>query len=302
MARKQKIFSEIKSYLIITLGLAIYCFAWTGLLAPAEVMGGGVSGIGLLIYHATGGVEGGVPIGTSFLVVNAILLIAGVFTIGPKFGAKTIFAIIMATILLRLGQAYLPADIFQISNDKFLTSILGGALCGIGMSLCFSRGGSTGGTDIIAMILNKYFRLSLGRVIVFCDIIIVGSAYFIFNNVAAIVYGYITMGVLGYTLDMILSGNKQTVQLMIMTKKYKEMTKAITTSMPRGVTLLKSMGGYTEIEGYVVMVYCRRNEVNMISNLVRDVDSTAFVTTTSVSGVYGKGFEELRRKKINSIK
>ncbi len=301
MSQKQNILSEVYSYLIITIGLAIYAFAWTGILAPASVMGGGVSGIGLLVYHATGGVEGGVPIGTTFIVVNAFLIILGFITIGPKFGAKTIYAIIVATIFLRLGQALLPPDIFQISNDKLLTSILGGALCGVGMALCFGRGGSTGGTDIIALILNKYFRLSLGRVIVMCDIIIVGSAYFIFKDIAAVIYGYVTMAVLGYTLDLIMSGNRQTVQLMVVTKKSKEMAKTITTTMTRGVTLLKSIGGYTETEGYVLMVYCRRNEVNAIHNLIREIDSEAFVTNTSVSGVYGKGFDELRKKKIYNI-
>ncbi len=289
------IIKEIKSYFIMTIGLIIYCFAWTGILAPAEVMGGGASGVGLLVYHATGGENGGIPIGTVFLIMNAILLVIGCFTVGFKFGAKTLYGIAVASLLLRLGQAYLPNDIFQIANDKFLTSVLGGALCGIGVYICFYQGGSVGGTDIIAMIMNKYFRVSLGKVIVYCDVIIVGMAYFIFNNVAAIIYGYVTMGVLGYTLDLIMSGNKQTTQILVMTKHYDEMTTRITSSMPRGVTLLKSVGGYSRTEGYVVMVYCRRNEVGMIHALIKDVDPEAFVTNSSVSGIYGKGFDELRR-------
>lgn len=293
-----KIFKEIKSYFIITIGLIIYAFAWTGILAPASVMGGGASGVGLLVYHATGGVNGGIPIGTTFFVFNLILLIIGIFTIGFKFGAKTIYAIITVSLLLRLGQAYLPPDLFQIANDKLLSAVLGGAMCGIGISLCFSQGGSTGGTDIIAMILNKFFRISIGRVIVYCDLIIVGCAYFIFKDISAIIYGYITMGILGYTIDMVMSGNKQTVQLMIMTKKYQEIADAITSATPRGVTLLKSMGWYTKTEGYVLMTYCRRNEVAIMHNLIKSVDPDAFVTNSSVSGIYGKGFEELKIKKI----
>ncbi len=291
------LFKEIRSYFLMTVGLVIYCFAWTGILAPAEVMGGGASGVGLLVYHATGGEDGGIPIGTVFLIMNAILLIIGCFTVGFKFGAKTLYGIAVASVLLRLGQAYLPADIFQIADDKFLTSVLGGALCGIGVYICFYQGGSVGGTDIIAMIINKYFRVSLGKVIVYCDVIIVGLAYFIFDNVAAIVYGYVTMGVLGYTLDMTMSGNKQTTQILVMTKHYDELTKRITTSMPRGVTLLKSVGGYTRNEGFVVMIYCRRNEMGMMHSIIKEVDPDAFVTNSNVSGIYGKGFEELRRVK-----
>lgn len=293
-----KIFNEIKSYVIIAFGLVIYAFAWTGILAPASVMGGGASGVGLLVYHATGGVDGGIPIGTTFFIFNLILLVIGVMTIGFKFGAKTIFAIITVSILLRLGQAYLPHDIFQIANDKLLSAVLGGAMCGLGISLCFSQGGSTGGTDIIAMILNKFFRISIGRVIVYCDMIIVGSAYFIFKDISAIIYGYITMGILGYTIDMVMSGSKQTVQLMIITKKYQEIADAITTVTPRGVTLLKSVGWYTKTEGYVVVTYCRRNEVAVMHNLIKVADPEAFITNSSVSGIYGKGFDELKTKKV----
>lgn len=294
----KNILNGIKSYVIITLGLVIYAFAWTGILAPASVMGGGASGVGLLIYHMTGGASDGIPIGTTFFIFNLILLLIGIFTIGFKFGAKTIFAIVTVSVLLRLGQAYLPLDLFGIANDKLLSAILGGAMCGMGISLCFSQGGSTGGTDIIAMILNKYFRISIGRVIVYCDMIIVGSAYFIFKDISAIIYGYITMGILGYTIDMVMSGNKQTVQLMVITKKYEEMADAITQATPRGVTLMKSVGWYTKSDGYVLISFCRRNEVAVIHNLIKHVDPDAFVTNSSVSGIYGKGFDELKIKKV----
>lgn len=299
-AKTKLILGEVKSYFLITVGIILYCFSWTGLLAPADVMGGGASGIGLLVYNATGGADGGIPIGTTFLVFNVILLIIGIMTIGFKFGAKTIYAIFAVSLFLRLGQAYLPPDIFGIAGDKLLTSILGGAVCGLGITLCFTNGGSTGGTDIVALILNKFFRVSIGRVLVFCDMIIVGSAYFIFKNVEAIIYGYITMGVLGYTIDLLMSGRKQTVQLMIMTSKYSEMADALTAATPRGVTLLKSVGWYSKSEGYVLMMYCLRTEVAVMHHIIKSVDANAFVTNSSVSGVYGKGFEELIVKKVKS--
>lgn len=302
-SKTKNILLEAKSYLFITLGVLIYAVAWISILAEASVMGGGASGIGLLIFKATGGAEGGgIPIGTSFFFVNLILLIIGGFTIGFKFGAKTIYAILAISVFMRLGQAYLPPDIFQISGDKFLSSILGGAICGVGISICFASGGSTGGTDIIAMILNKYFRLSVGRVLVYCDLVIVGGAIFIFKDVSAGIYGYVTMGVVGYTVDMIMNGNKQTMQLMIMTKNYKEVAAAVIANTSRGATLLKSVGWYTQSEGYVVMVCCRRNEVGLIHSVIKHVDPDAFITSSPVSGILGKGFDELKVKRKNGGK
>lgn len=297
------ILRETKSYIIITLGLICYAFAWTGILAPAGVMGGGASGVGMLVYYMTGGPEGGgIPIGTAFFFFNLILLTVGVMTIGFKFGTKTIYAILMLSLFLRLGQAYIPVDVLGLASEKLLSSILGGAMCAIGIAIGFTQGGSTGGTDIVAMILNKYFRISLGRTIIFCDMIIVGCAYFISRDITAVIYGYITVGVVGYSIDLIMSGNKQTVQLMIMTKKYEEMANAITESTPRGVTLLKSVGWYTKSDGYVLMSYCRRNEVAVMHSIIKNVDPDAFVTNASVSGVYGKGFEELIIKKKDANK
>lgn len=292
------ILRETKSYIVITLGLICYAFAWTGILAPAGVMGGGASGVGMLVYYMTGGPDGGIPIGTAFFFFNLILLVVGVMTIGFKFGAKTIYAILMLSLFLRLGQACIPPDVLGLASEKLLSSILGGAMCAIGIAIGFTQGGSTGGTDIVAMILNKYFRISLGRTIIFCDMIIVGCAYFISRDITAVIYGYITVGVVGYSIDLIMSGNKQTVQLMIMTKKYKEIADAITSATPRGVTLLKSVGWYTKSEGYVLMSYCRRNEVALMHNIIKTVDPDAFVTNTSVTGIYGKGFDELKTKKV----
>ena len=297
------IFKEIKSYIIIVLGLICYAFAWTGILAPAEVMGGGASGIGLLIYEFTGGAAGGgIPIGNSFFALNLVLFVIGILTIGPKFGVKTIFAIIVLSVLLRLGQAYIPADLMGLTDDKLLSSILGGVMCGIGVTVGFTQGGSTGGTDIIAMIINKYYRISLGRTIAFCDMIIVSIAYFIYKDISAVIYGFVTMGVVSYTIDFIMSGNKQTVQLMVFTKKYEEIAKEITSTSERGVTLLKSLGWYTKNESYVLMTFCRRTELSFMHSIIKRIDPDAFISNSSVSGIYGKGFEELKIKKMKEEK
>lgn len=295
------ILKEVKAYAIMTLGFICYAFAWTAILLPAQVMGGGAGGVSLLVYHFTGGENGGVPIGTTFLIFNAILLVIGCFTIGFKFGAKTIYGILVMSLLLSLGQTYIPADFVQLQDDKLLSAILGGVLCGLGVAVGFSQGGSTGGTDIVAMIVNKYFRVSLGRTIVYCDIIIVGLAYFIFEDISAIVYGYITMGVVGYSIDMIMSGGKQTVQVMVSTKKYEEIADVITSELGRGVTLLKSVGWYTKNEGYVLMTFCRRSELVLINRAIKMVDPDAFVSNATVTGVYGRGFEELVMKNKKKI-
>lgn len=294
----KKIISEIRSYIIVSFGLIIYSFGWMGILFPAKVIGGGVTGISQIIYFATSSfVDGGIPVGVSYFVINTFFVIIAMFIIGPKFGAKTIYAMIFNSFALGIMQAILPPDLMGLQDDKLLSAILGGALGGMGIAICFSQGGSTGGTDIIAMIVNKYRNIGIGKVIMFCDIFIIGSTYFLFGNITTIVYGYITIAVLGYTIDMTMQGGKQTCQLFIISNFYKEITQSVINDANRGATLLHGEGGYTGSQCRVVMVYCRRNELSEIYKLVRDIDPNAFISNALVSNIYGNGFDNLKLKK-----
>lgn len=294
--KKSSVTQEVMSYIIIACGLIVYSFAWTALYIPANIVGGGASGIGLLIYYATGGAAGGIPLGYSYMVINAILLGFGFWIIGPRFGAKTIFAIIFNSVVLVLMQKYIPINLMGLQDDKLLSAILGGAIAGTGVGICLQQGGSSGGTDILAMIINKFYNVSLGKLIVLIDVVIVGCSYLIFQDIPTIIYGYVTMGVLGYTIDMVLSGNKQSSQIMIFSPKYKEIGDELIAVTNRSVSYLEGVGGYTNREQKIVIMVCRKSQQGDVFRAIKRVDPDAFITVGSVMGVYGKGFETLRTK------
>lgn len=296
LLKKHSVLQEVKSYVIIAFGLIIYSFAWTALYMPAEIVGGGASGMGLLIYYATGGLNGGIPLGYSYLVINAILLGFGFWIIGPRFGAKTIFAIAFNSLVLLIMQKYIPADLMGLQNDKLLSAILGGAIAGAGVGICLQQGGSSGGTDILAMIINKFYNVSLGKLIVLIDVVTVGCSYFIFHDIPTIIYGYVTMGVLGYAIDMVLSGDKQSSQIMVFSPKYREIGNELIEATGRSVSYIEGVGGYTNKPQKIVMMICRKGEQGEVFRTIKSVDPDAFITVASVMGVFGRGFEALRIK------
>ena len=293
---KTSVNRTIKEYVMMTIGVILYAFAWVGIIIPADGVGGGASGMALLIYYATGGAAaGGIPIGISYFVINAILLIAATFIIGAKFGIKTIFCIILASLSMTALQQWLPADLLGLSGDKLLSAILGGACSGFGISLVLMQGGSTGGTDILAMIINKYRNISYGKVIMVVDFIIIGCSYFIFKDLPTIIYGYVLTGAFSVTADWMLAGNKQSAQIFITSPKYTEIADMITNELHRGVTVLDSTGWYTKKPSKILLVAVRKAESSVLLQKVKMIDPDAFITMGSVMGVYGKGFDIFRK-------
>lgn len=293
---KKLIWRNIKEFGLISFGLLFYSFGWMGIILPAKIVGGGVSGMAMLIYFATGGTEGGgIPVAYSLFAINGVLLVfAGLF-IGVKFGAKTIYAVLFLSFAMGLMQGIVPPDLLGLSEDRLLSAILGGAVAGIGISICFTQGGSTGGTDIIAMIINKYRNISYGKIIMFCDFIIIGLSFFINNDITVVIYSYVLVAVCGYMLDAVLAGNRQSSQIMIISKKYEEIAEHICNDIHRGVTMLDGSGWYTKEHMKVVMVVCRKNETSTLFRIIKECDPNAFITVGSVMGVYGLGFESLKK-------
>lgn len=285
----------LKEYSIISIGLLMYSFAWTSILIPADVMGGGASGVGLLVYYATGGANGGIPLGVTFLIVNAILVAIASMLISLRFGAKTIYAIGFISIAMSVMQGFVPNNILGLADDKLLSVILGGAVAGIGVSVCFAQGGSTGGTDIIAMIINKYKTISYGKIIMMCDVVIIGCSILVFKNITTVVYGYVMVAVFGYTIDAVMAGNRQSTQILIVSPKYEEIAARIYGEMRRGVTLINGEGWYSKQPTKLVMVVCRKSETSSLFKVIKEVDPSAFMTFGSVMGVYGLGFEALKK-------
>lgn len=293
MPQKLNIGRMFKEYSLMHLGCMLFAFAWVGIVESAGGIGGGASGLALLIQYATG-----LPMGIGYIIINGILVAAALIIVGRGFGIKTVFCIASIALWLNVFGKILPHDLLGLANDKLLSAILGGALSGIGVGTCFLQGGSTGGTDIVAQIINKYRRVSYGRVVMVSDFAIIGSSFFIYqanpefsSPLTMIIYGYVMVAVFSYTVDTILAGNKQSSQIFIFSKDYQRIADIITHELHRGVTILDGTGAYTGKPSKMLVVMCRKPETNGILRVVKDVDPSAFVTVGSVMGVYGQGFE-----------
>ena len=309
--RLKNIFGEVKAYVIITLGLLLYTLGWIVFLIPNNMVGGGVTGLSAILLYAFN-----IPVGASFFVINLVLLLIALKVLGKGFGMKTVYAIVIASVFYEVLPALIP-DVFiqeiAISNGKLLCAIFGGVCAGLGIGISFSQGGSTGGTDIVALMIVKYRNISAGRVILLLDIFIIASSLLLPPNeildangavvgveswgqrFATILYGYILIGACSYSVDMFISGTKQSSQIFIFSKKYAELADAITTGTGRGVTLIDGEGWYTKQKSKIVMVVMRKDDLGVLYRMVREIDKDAFLSVGNVSGVYGKGFDEIKK-------
>lgn len=283
---KQKLSSVIQDYVFITFGLLLFALGWVLFLIPAEITGGGISGVAAVVFFATK-----IPISITFLAINAVLVLIAIRILGANFGVKTIYSISVLTVFFAVFQNVLKQPIV---DDTFLSAVLGGMSGGIGLGIVFSRGGSTGGTDIFAMIVNKYRNVSPGKIIMLCDVIIIGSSYFVFQSPDKLVYGYVSMWVVSYSLDSFLSGANRSAQMFIISKKYEEIADFINMEAIRGVTILDGTGWYTKEDSKVIMSVVRKRETGAIFRKIKEIDSEAFISMGSVMGVYGQGFEKLK--------
>ena len=298
--------SVLKDYALVTVGVISYALGWSLFLLPNNLVGGGVSGFASILMYATG-----IPMGVTYFVLNVLLLIIGTKILGTGFGGKTIYAIVMTSIMLSVLPKVIPVDFiheFAISNGKLICTFLGGIIAGFGIGLSISRGGSTGGTDIVALVWCKFKAASPGRVILIIDVgIILSSLLFpsytdtgellpFSEKLAVVVYGLIQVTVSGYAIDLYLSGSKQSVQAFIFTKKVSEMADAIAFDMKRGVTVIPAKGWYSKEEKEVLMVVTRKTDLNLLLRYVKSIDPDAFLSVSSVMGVYGQGFDTIKIK------
>ena len=303
---KTSVGTLVKEYGLVAVGVVAYALGWSIFLLPNNLIGGGVSGFASILYYATG-----IPMGITYLVLNVILLIIGTKILGTGFGGKTIYAIIMTSIMLAIMPKVIPTDFiheFAISNGKLICTIIGGVIAGFGIGLSISQGGSTGGTDIVALLWCKFNPASPGRVILIVDVVIIlssllfpsytdtGEALGFSEKLAVVVYGLIQVTVSGYAVDLYLSGSKQSVQAFIFTKKAEEMADAIAFGMKRGVTVLNAKGWYTKEDRKVLMVVTRKTDLNILLRYVKSIDADAFLSVSSVMDVYGQGFDTIKLK------
>ena len=303
---KSSVWTTFKEYLLVTVGIVSYALGWSIFLLPNNLVGGGVSGFASIVFYATG-----IPMGVTYLILNIILLLVGTKILGTGFGGKTIYAIIMTAIMLAVLPKLIPTGFiheFALSNGKLICTILGGIIAGFGIGLSISQGGSTGGTDIVALLWCRYYPASPGRVILIVDVVIIlsslmfpsytesGEALSYVEKLAVVVYGLIQVTVSGYAVDMYLSGTKQSVQAFIFTQKAEQMADAIAFDMKRGVTMIPAKGWFTKEDKDVLMVVTRKSDLNLLLRYVKTIDPDAFLSVSSVMGVYGKGFDTIKLK------
>ncbi len=307
----KKILGTIKAYIIITLGLLCYVLGWTIFLIPNNLVGGGVSGISSIILYAFG-----VPISVTYFAINIILLLIALKVLGKGFGVKTVYAIVAATLFFQFVPAFIPQDFIEeiaISNGKLLSAIFGGVLSGLGIGISFSQGGSTGGTDIVALMVAKYHNIAPGRMILYMDLVIIACSLLIpakditdaAGNVigketwgmrlATVLYGYMLIASCSQIVDMMVAGSRQSVQVYIFSREYEKIADIITKEMGRGVTVLTGEGWYTKQENKMLMVLIHKTETSKIHNLIKDIDRDAFISMAPVTGVWGRGFQQISK-------
>lgn len=289
ISKRQQLLRETKDYLLIALGMIMYAVGWTVFLLPNNLPSGAVPGIASVVYWATG-----FPVQYTYLLINFALLLLALKILGLKFCLKTIFAVGVLTFATPVLQHFIKGSL--INDQPFMACVLGASFCGGGIGVAFSANGSTGGTDIIAAIINKYRDITLGRVILICDVIIISSSYFVLHDWEKVVYGYVVLFISSFVLDQVVNSARQSVQFFIISQKYEEIGKRINKDLHRGVTFIDGVGCYTNNNVKMMFVLAKKRESNTIFRLIKDIDPNAFVSQSAVIGVFGEGFDKIKVK------
>ena len=288
--RKQRVIRELRDYMLIALGMLMYAFGWTVFLLPYDLPSGAVPGIASIVYWATG-----LPVQYTYLGINGVLLILSLVILGWKFSVKTIYAVFVLTSILPIIQDLTGGESL-IHDQPFMACVLGAFFCGGGIGVAFSANGSTGGTDIIAAIVNKYRDITLGRVILMCDLVIISSSYFVLHDWEKVVYGYVVLFISSFVLDQVVNSARQSVQFFIISKKHEEIGHRINKDLHRGVTFIDGVGCYTGAGVKMMFVLAKKRESTTIFRLIKDIDPNAFVSQSAVIGVFGEGFDRIKVK------
>ena len=299
---RQELIYEIRDYVNITLGLMLYTFGFTVFLLPYEIVTGGISGVGAIVFYATK-----FPVQYTFFIINAILIIAALKILGWKFLTKTIYATFALTFFLEIAQGIVvqpDGHFYKLlgEGNDFMSLVLGCMITGTALAIVFLNNGSTGGTDIVAAVINKYHNISLGKALIIIDVCIIGSSMFISsfgpiqNRCQMVVFGLCTMVIECLMLDYVMYWQRQSVQFLIFSKKYQEIAHAIATSTDHTMTILDGHGYWTGKPTKVICLLAKKRESLHIFRLIKTIDPNAFVSQSSVIGVYGEGFDQIKVK------
>ncbi len=285
--QKNKQFRFLKEYAIITFGLFLSALGWSAFIIPSKITGGGVNGIATLLYFATG-----IKVAAPVFLVNLVLILAAWRVMGTRFALKTFYGVSVLSLFFWVLQTYISEPFVK---EQFMAAVVGGAMSGIGLGIIFAQGGSSGGVTIVAMMINKHHNHSPGKVMMAIDVLVIGSSWFIFQSIEVIVYGLVTMSITSYASDIILSGNRQSFNLFILSSRYEEIADKISEEVGRGITVWQGTGWHSNREQQVMMVMVRKYEVGSILRIIKEVDSKAYVTQSEAAGLYGPGFDSIKK-------
>lgn len=294
--KTSKFLNVLWDYFVMTVGTLVFVMAWTSFLQPNNLASGGLTGLTTIIDYAT---KGAIPMDFTYALLNVLLLVAGFLFLGKAFGFKTIYVIALSSFLFWLLPKYFPGlEVRDPELSKLMVALIGGVMESVGIGVILLRGGSTGGTDIVAMILNKYWPISPGKVYLYSDVFIVASLLLIpaeqGGGLVNMIYAYVVMLTFSFGVDYVLLGNKSSVQLLVFSKKYQEIADHIIYDVQRGVTALQSVGWYSQQESKVLLIILRKYQMNEVINEIKRIDKDAFVSVSSANSVYGEGFEEIK--------
>lgn len=286
--KSSKVLNVILDYFLMTVGSVIFCMAWTSFLIPNGLASGGLTGLCTIIQYGTG-----IPVGITYPVINIILLILGVLSLGKSFGFKTIYVIGLTSLLFDILPSFPQLEVLM--NEKFLVALVGAGMESVGIGLVLLRGGSTGGTDIVAMMINKYWPVSPGKVYLYTDLFIITSLLFVpGKGLVDLIYAFVVMLGFSFGVDYVLLGNKSSVQILVFSSKYKEIADHMINEVQRGVTALQSVGWYSQQESKVLLIVARKYQMNEVVNEIKKIDKKAFISISTAMSVYGEGFEEVK--------
>lgn len=281
---------RIKDLVFICFGIVLYSFGYTAFVLPEQVVMGGVAGISALLYYAFG-----IPTGAMILASNAVMLLVAYRAINRRFVVRTVVGVVILSALISVMQPVFEAyPVITAGDDRFMHVLIGGALAGSGLGIVFSHNGSTGGTDIIVALLNKYYRMSFGRAMQLLDIAVILSSYLLFHSVETIVYGVAFVLIASYVCDYVINGTRQTVQFIIISKHYDAIADAVNSRVHRGATLIEGRGWYSKRSVQMLIVMARKYESQSLFNLIKSIDPEAMVSQTFCHGIFGEGFDSIK--------
>lgn len=293
--KSSKVLNILWDYFLMTVGSVIFCMAWTSFLIPNGLASGGLTGFCTILQYGLG-----IPVGVTYPILNVVLLILGFFSLGKGFGFKTIYVILLTSALFDILPQFESLEVLM--DEKLLVALVGAAMESIGIGLVLLRGGSTGGTDIIAMLINKYWPVSPGKVYLYSDIFIISCLLFVpEKGLVDLIYAFVVMLGFSFGVDYVLLGNKSSVQILVFSSKYKDIADHIISEVDRGVTALQSVGWYSQKESKVLLIVARKHQMNEVVNEIKNIDKRAFISISTAMSVYGEGFEEVKTG-LKSIK